>query len=227
MAKPSWVSLNKTSGTGNSTFTAAGPAFTGRVKRTGTITVTSTKDATKKATVSVTQSAAAESIKAVSSSLQVPASDPDGYPIDARFEITCNSKYFCLKLGANTPQCNVAFTPAGGTASNPLTGTDVSAGGFKYYTIPDDAGATAAYTIRVIFTIPNNETISPIVRTLIAAGISSAVPTTMPTTNKLDLTINQAAKVVTLSVSPTAVTIPAAGTAQTVTVTSNDGWTVS
>lgn len=227
MAKPSWVTLNKTSGTGNSTFTASSKAYTGRVKRTGSILVKSTKDASKTATVSVTQSAAAESIKAVSSSIQVPASDPDGYPIEARFEITCNSKYFCLKLGANTPQCNVAFTPAGGASSTALTGTDVSAGGFKYYTIPDDAGATAAYTIRLIFTIPNNETISSIARTLVAAGVSASIPTTMPTTNKLDLTITQAAKVVKLSVSPTAITIPAAGTAQTVTVTSNDAWTVS
>ena len=60
MAKPSWLVLDKTSGTGNGTVKASASQFWGRVKRTGSIVVTSTKDTSKKQTVSVTNTAHAE-----------------------------------------------------------------------------------------------------------------------------------------------------------------------
>lgn len=40
MAKPNWITLDKTTGTGNGTFNATAPEYTGRNKRSGTITAT-------------------------------------------------------------------------------------------------------------------------------------------------------------------------------------------
>lgn len=220
MAKPAWVTLNKTSGTGNSTFTASAAVYTGRVSRTGSITVTSTKDTTKKATISVAQTLKPEFLTAVKSAISIPAAAGQ-----AVFELSSNSKYFFWVPTSLVPTPKVECYVSGDTIGKTLISNKIN-DSLYYVEIPNDAGATAQYNLKFIFSVPVNETIRTKDYTITVAG-GSANATTMPTTNKITLTATQAAKIVTLSASPTSITIPAAGTAQTVTITSNDAWTIS
>lgn len=97
------------------------------------------------------------------------------------------------------------------------------------FEFPNDPGATDRIDIIIDVAFPANETISDKHYTVEIGGISSAKPTKLTdvAATQVSCQITQTAKVVTLSVSPTSITIPAAGTAQTITVTSNDAWTIS
>lgn len=223
MAKAAWITPNPSSGTGRETVSVSGKNFTGRVERTTTLTITSTKDTSKKATVTVKQTALSEF-------LTLKTSAGNSIPATAgiiQYIFESNSKYICLRkdsgyTASNVIVFNIPETQTGETV------TGVDKGSFILYTIPRDYGASSKYTIEIAISVEANETISPITRKFTLGGVSgSSEPTTFPTALTVQTTSVQAAKVVTLTVSPTSITIPAAGTAQTITVTSNDAWTIS
>ena len=88
--------------------------------------------------------------------------------------------------------------------------------------IVGDPGATQEYAFEITFTnIPENTTIESLVSQLtVTPNSGSAAAATC--------TITQAAGDAYLTISPTTITIPAAGTpAQSVTVSSNTNWTIS
>lgn len=222
MAKAAWITPNPSSGTGTKTVSVSASTFTGRKSRATSLTITSTKDTTKKATVTCTQSPIAEDLKLTNDSGAIAAAGTS-----IKYEFETNSKYFCLKMGSGYVSSNTITVQSvvGGTATT-LTGT--AKDGWTLYTPANDPGATETYTIRLSITVPVNETITAVTRVLTAAGNSSdSAPSTFPTKLNITCTSVQAAKVVTLTVSPTSITIPAAGTAQTITVTSNDAWSIS
>ena len=228
MAKAAWITPNPSSGTGRKTVSVSAQNFTGRVERTTTLTITSTKDTSKKATVTAKQTALSEF-------LTLKTSAGNSIPATAgiiQYTFESNSKYICLRKDSgytasnvivfNIPEIQTGGTETGGTV------TGVDKGSFILYTIPSDYGASSKYTIEIAISAEANETISPITRKFTLGGVSgSSEPTTFPTALTVQTTSVQAAKVVTLTVSPTSITIPAAGTAQTITVTSNDAWTIS
>lgn len=223
MAKAAWITPNLSSGTGTKKVLVSAQNFTGRVERTTTLTITSTKDTSKKATVTAKQTAAAEFLTSKTlAGNSIPATDSI---IQYTFE--SNSKYICLRkdsgyTASNIIVLNISGIQNGGT----VTGVDKSS--FILYTVPNDPGASSKYTIEISISAKANETISPITRKFTLGVVSgSSEPTTFPTALTVQTTSVQAAKVVTLTVSPTSITIPAAGTAQTITVTSNDAWTIS
>lgn len=223
MAKASWITPNPSSGTGTKTVSVSAQNFTGRVERTTTLTITSTKDTSKKATVTAKQTATAEFLTLkISAGNSIPATEGI---IQYTFE--SNSKYICLRkdsgyTASNVIVFNIVEIQTGGVA------TGVDKGSFILYTIPSDYGASSKYTIEIGIIVEANETISPITRKFTLGGVSgSSEPTSFPTALTVQTTSVQAAKVVTLTVSPTSITIPAAGTAQTITVKSNDAWSIS
>lgn len=228
MAKAAWITPNPSSGKGKGTVSVSGKNFTGRVERTTTLTITSTKDTSKKATVTAKQTALSEFLTLKTS---VGNSIPATTSL-IKYTFESNSKYICLRKDSGYTASNgIIFNIAEKqTGENPTGGivTEVDKGSFILYTIPGDYGASSKYTIEIGISAEANETISPITRKFTLGGVSgSSEPTTFPTTLTVQTTSVQAAKVVTLTVSPTSITIPAAGTAQTITVTSNDAWTIS
>jgi hypothetical protein len=224
MSKAVWITSNPSSGTGTKTVSVSGQNFTGRVERTTTLTITSTKDTTKKATVTAKQTALSEF-------LTLKTSDGNSIPATASiiiYAFESNSKYICLRKDSGYTASDVIVfnIPEIQTAEGAVTGVDK--GSFILYTIPSDYGASSKYTIQIGIGVKANETISPIKRKFTLGAVSGASePTSFPTALTVQTTSVQAAKVVTLNVSPTSITIPAAGTAQTITVTSNDAWTIS
>lgn len=237
MAKPSWLVLDKTSGTGNGTVNASASQFWGRVKRTGSIVVTSTKDTSKKQTVNITNSAHAEFFTLDDDTTDVIASATYAeFNSDASGEVLnqTNCKYLCAK--GNGGITDIIISWKSGTVG-PLSeykeidsaNVTSNSDGSKTFTFPSDPGATDRIDLIIKVIIPANETISNKRYTLEIGGVSSAKPTKLTdiAATQVSCQVNQRAKNVTLSVSPTSITIPAAGTAQTITVTSNDAWTIS
>lgn len=223
MAKAVWITPNPSSGTGTKTVSVSGRNFTGRVERTTTLTITSTKDTSKKVTVTAKQTALSEF-------LTLKTSDGNSVPATASviiYTFESNSKYICLRKDSGYTASNViVFNVPGIQDGGILTGVDK--GSFILYTIPNDYGASSKYSIEIGIGTMDNETISPITRKFTLGAVSgTSEPTSFPTTLSIQTTSVQAAKVVTLTVSPTSITIPAAGTAQTITVTSNDAWSIS
>lgn len=236
MAKPSWLVLDKTSGTGNGTVKASAAQFWGRVNRTGSIVVTSTKDTSKKQTVNVTNTAHAEFLtldkdttEVISTATQVSfASDQNGNLNQT------NCKYLCAKGEGGITDIDIRWKS--GTVG-PLSEYEQidskfitnNSDGSITFEFPNDPGATDRIDIIIDAAFPANETISDKRYTVEIGGISSAKPTKLTdiAATQGSCQITQTAKVVKLSVSPTSITIPAAGTAQTITVTSNDAWTIS
>lgn len=228
MAKAAWITPQPSSGTGTKTVSVSGENFTGRVERTTTLTITSTKDTSKKATVTAKQTALAEFLTLkTSAGNSIPATEG---VIQYTFE--SNSKYICLRKDSGYTTSNVIIfiipdIETGVTVTG-VTVTGVDKSSFILYTIPSDYGASSKYTINIAISVKANETISPITRKFTLGAVSgSSKPTSFPTDLSIQTTSVQAAKVVTLTVSPTSITIPAAGTAQTITVTSNDAWSIS
>lgn len=239
MAKPSWLVLDKTSGTGNGTVKASVAfQYYGRLSRSGSIVVTSTKDTSKKATVNVTNSAYGEFLRidndqttviASAGTIQI-ASDASEENVNQT-----NCKYLIYKVDGDINITAIKVSYRIGTVgplnqyieitdANITSNTD----GSKTLTIPDDPGASNRLDLLIEVTITANETISVKRSTMELGGTSSAKPTKLSdAVEQASIQITQEAKNVTLSVSPTSITIPAAGTAQTITVTSNDAWTIS
>lgn len=224
MAKAAWITPNPSSGTGTKTVSVSAQNFTGRVERTTTLTITSTKDTSKKATVTAKQTATAEFLTLkFSEGNSIPATE--GAII---YSFESNSKYICLRKDSGYTASNVVILNAHQSDETGEIIKGVDKGSFTLYTIPNDWGASGKYEFEIGISVKANETISPITRKFTLGGVSgSSEPTTFPTALTVKTTSVQAAKVVTLTVSPTSITIPAAGTAQTITVTSNDAWSIS
>ena len=202
MAKPAWLTTSPSTGSGNGTISNSASPHTGRVARTGTVTVTGTGVATP-ATYSVSQSPLAE-FASFDNGASMSAPKAGG-------TVTVTGKSNSSKL---------TFSWAG-TVSDVTIPTSYTAGGntaTNGSAIAGDPGATAQFNFSISLTFPANATIEEITRSLIVTDNAG---------DTAQIAIVQAAGDATLSVSPTEITIPQAGTAQSVTVTSNTSWSVS
>lgn len=202
MAKPSWLSVNPNKGSGNGTISNSAAAHTGRVARTGTVTVTGV-GVSKPATYRVTQEPKAEFVSYDNGS-EMSANKGAG-------KVTITGKSNSAKLtfswlgesyGVSLP----AKYTAGGLSTN--NGTNIEG----------DIGASAEYSFTLEFDFPKNDTIDDIIRTLVVTANGGQAD---------QIAIVQAAGDARLSVSPTEITIPQNGSAVSVTVASNTSWTVS
>lgn len=206
MAKPSWLTINPSSGNGNGTIQFSGTGHTGRVARTYVATVANTK--TADCTVNVSQTAKDEFV-----TMQATAS-----PAKTGGELTITGSSNSTKLTFSWKQSPaptlVLKIPASYTAGGKST--------LNGDAISGDPGATAQYSFSIKFTIPVNTTVGQLTATLVVTDAGG---------NTAQCVITQAAGDAYLwvgkkEITETDCTIPQAGTAASVQVFSNDAWTV-
>jgi hypothetical protein len=111
---------------------------------------------------------------------------------------------FTLGTGALTITLPDTYTAGGASTTNGAN-------------ITGDPGATAQYNFSLVVNVPANATTSSLARAIVATTDGG---------QQASGTITQAAGDPTLSVTPTSITLTAAGTAVSVAVTSNTNWTV-
>lgn len=145
-----------------------------------------------------------------------------------------NAKYIIFKPTTSNFPAEASRKYFSGPSAKPTTAITPSklSDGSYLFTIPNDAGASAQQAMALRITFPANNAITGVdYKGNLAISNAASAPTSYPaspaTGEKLEIIWGQAAKVVTLSVSPTSVTIPTAGTAQAVTITTNDSWSIS
>lgn len=201
MAYASWVTPSKTSGSGNDTVSWSATEHTGRTARTTTATFSASGVESK--TLTITQSGKSEyvSIDATAAVAKTGGS--------ITISGTSNSsKLIFTKTGTD----NIGITlPASYTANSVTTNNGVA--------ITGDPGATQAYSFSItISNIAENTTIN---------SLTSQITVTPNSGTAAVCNITQAAGDAYLTISPNTITIPAAGTAQSVSVSSNTSWSVS
>lgn len=223
-----FVTVSPTSGTENGTLTVTVPQHTGRSSRSNRVVVTATSDATKKATVVVTQAAASMIFTKVSAT---PATENTA-AIPFTIKGTSNAAKLgfgaCMKV-SNTymvfgPLSNVTLK-INGTAVTP---TKIGAFG---YTASISQGTDAQYTFEFSGTLPastaaydrtfegfatNNESFN-------GNGLTEAQHTAAILTGVL----TSKGGVASVSVTPTTSALTAAGGSISLDVTSNDNWTAT
>lgn len=202
MAKPNWLNVSPASGSGNGTISNGAMVHTGRVARTGMVTVTGSGVPTP-ATYKVTQEPKAE-FASFDNGAEM-AADKAGGTITITGKT--NSKKLTFAFVGNGQGVDI---PASYLANGVSTANGVEVDG--------DPGAANEFAFSIELTLPENTTIEEVDRVLkvTANGGQSA-----------QITIKQAAGDAYLSVEPLEITIPQDGSAVSVNVTSNTSWTVS
>jgi len=205
MAYASWASPNKTSGNGNDTVSWSASEHTGRSSRTTTATFSASGVESK--TLTIIQSGKTEFVSFTSSTAAV---DKTGGTLTITGTSNSSKLTFAL-TGTN----GIGLTLPSSYTANSVSTTNGSA-------ITGDPGATQQYTFSITFSnIGENTTISSKTSQLTVTPNSGS-------SDAVTCTITQAAGDAYLTISPTTITIPAAGTpAQSVSVSSNTNWTIS
>ena len=202
MAYASWASPNKTSGNGNDTVSWSASEHTGREQRTTTASFTASGVETK--TLTIVQSGKTEFVTIDSTAAVAKA----GGTVTITGTSNSTKLTFTLTgtngIGLTLP---ATYTAAGASTSN---GTAITG----------DPGATQQFSFSITFTgIGENTTINSKTSQLTVAPNEGASAV---------CDITQAAGDAYLTISPTTITIPAAGTpAQSVSVSSNTNWSIS
>lgn len=201
MAYASWATPNKTTGSGNDTVSWSASEHTGRSARTTTATFSASGVESK--TLSITQSGKAEFVT-----------------IDSTAAVAKAGGTLTISGTSNSSKLTFSLTGTNGIGLVlPTTYTANSVSTNNGVAITGDPGATQQYSFSITFTgIDENTTIN---------SKTSQVTVTPNSGTAAVCNITQAAGDATLSISPSSITIPAAGTAQSVTVTSNTNWSIS
>lgn len=202
MAKPSWLTTDPSSGSGNGSINNTAQVHTGRSTREGTVTVTGT-GVSVPATYKVTQKAKAEFVT-FNDGPETSAPKSGGA---LTIEGKSNSQSLTFAWVGSVTDVSLPSTyKANGSSTN--NGSDING----------DPGATAEYEYSIELTLPENDKVDEIQRVLkvTAKGGQTA-----------QITIKQAAGDAFITVEPTEITLEADGSAVSVTVKSNTQWTVS
>ena len=201
MAYASWVTPNKVSGSGNDTVSWTGSAHTGRNSRTTTATFAASGVESK--TLTIVQAGKTEFVDMDDTA----AVSKSGGTVT--ISGTSNSSKLTFTLtGSN----NIGLVLPASYTANSVTTTNGAA-------ISGDPGATQQYTFTITFTgIDENTSVN---------ALTSQLTVTDNAGNTDTCTITQAAGDAYLTISPSTITIPAAGTAQSVSVSSNTSWNIS
>ena len=202
MAKPSWLTVSPMSGSGNKTLSNSASAHTGRVERTGTVTITADGASSPK-TYKVTQSPKAEF--ASFNDGEDMAVQKSGGTVNVKGKTNSSKLTFAWKGNVNDVTLPESYTANGKPSTN---GSSISG----------DPGASAEFEFSISLSIPVNGTVNEVNRVLQVTTNDSQVT---------EITLKQAAGDATLSVTPTEITLDQSGSAKTVEVKSNTIWTVS
>lgn len=195
-----WAHLDKKSGTGNSTVQVTVDAYLGRNDRNTSVQIATNGGVSKN--VSVVQKGKAIYI--------IKGSDPNvgAAATTATVTFKTNVKQFKLEIGNS-----------GTVGSVKINNVDVpEADGI--YTPAGDPGASGGYVVTVVVNFAANDSIQNKQYTVKASdSVNAEVSATA--------TITQSAADSNLTVSPEQLTFEATGGAKTITITSNDSWTIS
>lgn len=203
MAKPSWLTTTPGSGSGNGNISNTATAHTGRVQRTGTVTVTASGLATPK-TYTVNQEPKDEFV-----------SWNDG----SEMAVVRTGGTVTVQGRSNSKKLTFSWVGSGSNVSIPTAYTANGASATGGSNIAGDPGATAEYSFSIALSFPANTTVSEVSRTLKVTADGAQVA---------QIVLRQTAGEPTLSLGATEITIPQAGSpAVSVSVTSNTSWTVS
>ncbi|MBR4758349.1 MAG: BACON domain-containing protein [Bacteroidaceae bacterium] len=196
-----WVEPNKTSGNGDDTVSWAAQPHTGRTARQTTGTFSASGVESK--VLTIIQSGKTEFVTI----------DPTAAVAKGGGSVTISGTSNSSKLTFSlTGQNNIGLTLPSSYLANSVSTNNGAA-------ITGDPGATAEYAFTITFTgINENTSIS---------SLTSQLTVTPNSGTAAVCNITQAAGDAYLTISPTEITIPAAGTAQSVTVTSNTSWSIS
>lgn len=201
MAYASWASPNKTTGSGNDTVAWSASVHTGRSPRTTTATFSASGVESK--TLTIIQSGKTEFV-------------------DISDTAAVNKAGGTVTITGTSNSSKLTFSLTGTNGIGlvlPSTYLANSASTNNGTAITGDPGATQEYTFSITFSgIDENTSITALTSQL-------TVTTNNGTTDTC--TITQAAGDAYLTISPTEITIPAAGTAVNVTVSSNTSWSIS
>jgi hypothetical protein len=197
MAKASWASTTPSSGSGNGTVNVGASTHTGRSQRQTSLTYKAS--GVTDISQAVTQEAKAEYV-----SIDNISVGKGGGSVTVTGKSNSSKLKFTLGTGAV-----VATLPTNYSAGGASTANDVA--------ITGDPGTTAEYNFSITLTAAANTT---------TAARSQTLTVTATGGQSAQSTLSQAAGDPTLSVSPASITLTAAGTPVSVTVTSNTNWTV-
>lgn len=195
-----WARLDKKSGTGNSTVQVTVNAYLGRNTRNTSVQVATNGGVSK--SVSVVQSGKAIYI--------TKESNPN---------VGAAATTATVKFKTNVAKFKLGIGNSGTVGSVKVNNVNVpEAGGI--YTPAGDPGASGEYVVTVVVNFAANGSIQNKQYTVKASdSVNAEVSATA--------TITQSAADSNLTVSPEQLTFEATGGAKTITITSNDSWTIS
>lgn len=195
-----WAHLDKKTGTGNGTVQVTVDAYLGRNARNTAIQVATNGGVSK--SVSVVQSGKAIYI--------TKESDPN---------VGAEATTATVKFKTNVEEFKLEIGNSGTVGSVKVNNVDVpEAGGI--YTPAGDPGASGEYIVTVVVNFAANGSIQNKQYTVKASdSVNAEVSATA--------TITQSAADSNLTVSPEQLTFEATGGSKTITLTSNDSWTIS
>ena len=211
MAKPSWLSITPTSGSGNGQIQYSATSHTGRVARPSSPYESIVENSkTADCTVSVTQNPKAEFVQ-----IQSTASPAK---TGGTLKITGTGNAATLTFSyKDSPAPTLELSPVTTYTVNSASATSGTA-------ISGDPGASAQYTFEVTLEVPENMTLESKTCTLVVQGSASSITSQCVITQSAGDPYLWVGKADQTEIS---ITIPQAGTAQSVQVLSNDAWTVS
>lgn len=201
MAYASWVNPSKVSGSGDDTVSWTGTPHTGRSSRTTTATFSASGVESK--TLTIVQAGKTEFVD-IDDTATVSQSGGS-----VTISGTSNSSKLTFSI---TGTDNIGLTLPASYLANSVT-TDNGAA------IAGDPGASQEYAFSITFTGINENTS--------LSSLTSQITVTTNNGTTDTCTITQAAGSPYLTISPTTINLTAAGTAVSVTVSSNTSWTIS
>lgn len=202
MAHASWVSPNKVSGSGNDTVSWTGQPHTGRTARQTTATFSASGVESK--VLTIIQAGKAEFVSFDSASATV---DKTGGTLTITGKSNSSKLTFAL-----TGNNDIGLVLPSSYSANSVNTNNSAA-------ISGDPGAAQEFAFSITFTgIGENTSISSLVSQLTVTPNSGTAAT---------IEITQAAGDAYLTISPTTINLTAAGTAVSVSVSSNTNWTIS
>lgn len=201
MAYASWVTPSKISGSGDDTVSWTGSAHTGRSSRTTTATFAASGVESK--TLTIVQAGKTEFVD-IDDSATVSQSGGS-----VTITGTSNSSKLTFAI---TGTDNIGLVLPSSYLANSVTTNNGAA-------ITGDPGASQEYAFSITFTGINENTS--------LSSLTSQITVTTNNGTTDTCTITQAAGSPYLTISPTTINLTAAGTAVSVTVSSNTSWTIS
>lgn len=201
MAYASWVNPSKVSGSGDDTVSWTGTPHTGRSSRTTTATFSASGVESK--TLTIVQAGKTEFVD-IDDTATVSQSGGS-----VTISGTSNSSKLTFSI---TGADNIGLTLPASYLANSVTTNNGAA-------IAGDPGASQEYAFSITFTgIGENTSLS---------SLTSQITVTTNNGTTDTCTITQAAGSPYLTITPTTINLTAAGTAVSVTVSSNTSWTIS